>query len=100
MVGLEIIVNDLKPIIAASDSLVFIDLSHGYSYDQISVIGGNELYMLRWFQGEPKRGDKILIRVIETEIVSSVASIKKRDIDEIKELYECYEVELKNRGLL
>lgn len=102
MIGLEIIINDQKPIIAASDSLVFMDLSYGYSFDQISVMGGDDLRILTWFNGKPKKGDKVVVRIVEIDIdkVSPVIKVMDRDRNEIKELYERYEVELQNKGLI
>ncbi|MDD3038300.1 hypothetical protein [Bacteroides sp.] len=67
MIGLGIIINDQEPIIAASDGLTFIALSHGYSCDEVSVIGSDDLRMLTWFDWGPVKGDKVLVRIVETD---------------------------------
>lgn len=100
MIGIEISLNDQKPIIAAAENLVFVDLLYGYSYDQISVRGSDDLRMFTWFKGESQKGDKVLIRIVETDRVSPVIAMKDCDRTEMKKWYEYYKSKLQKKGLI
>ncbi|WP_455963039.1 hypothetical protein [Bacteroides bouchesdurhonensis] len=100
MIGLEISINDQKPIVAASDNLVFVDLQHGYSSDRIIIKGSDILHFFTWFKGKPETGDKVLIRVIETDNVSPVVKIQSSDRDELRKRYKQLKVELREKGLI
>lgn len=102
MLGLEIRINDQEPIIVASDEFVFANLAFGYSSDKNVVMGGDILRYITWFRGKPEKGDKVVIRVVETGLdkVSPVLSMKDRDRVEMKKWYEYYKVELQAKGLI
>ena len=100
MIGLEICINDEDPITVASDNLVFVNLLQGYSSDRIMVMGSDLLHYLTWFDGRPKVGDKVLIRIVDTDKVAPVLTMKDCDRNEIKQWYERLKVELQEKGLI
>ena len=100
MIGLEIRINDEDPITVASDNLVFVNLLHGYSSDRIMVMGSDLLHYLTWFDGRPEVGDKVLIRIVDTDKVAPVLTMKDCDRYEIKQWYEWLKVELQEKGLI
>ena len=65
MIGFEIYINDEKPIIMASDSIISVILRYGYPSEAIiSLIGRDCSNDLTWLKGKPEIGDKIIIKVI------------------------------------
>lgn len=100
MLGLEIRINDEDPIIVASDNLVFANLQHGYSSDRIIVMGSDILHYITWFDGKPKLGDKVLIKIVEADRLSPILTMKDCDKNEIKKHYEQLKVELQEKGLI
>lgn len=100
MIGFEININGRKTIVAASDYFVSLILSNGYSSDRIVVKGGDGLHYLTWLAEKPEKGDKVFIRVIETDKVSPVLTMENCDRDEMKERYERLKVELQEKELI
>lgn len=101
MLGMEISVNNMEPLIAASDNLVFASLTYGYSSsDQIAVLGSDLLHYFTWFKGEPEKGDKVKIRIVEADNVSPTIATSCRDKDEIIRRYEELKAELEKKGLI
>lgn len=101
MIGIEISINGQEPIIAASDNFVFANFSYGYSSsDQIAVCGTDSLHHLTWLRGKPKKGDKVLVRIVETDEVSPILTMKDIDRNEMKKWYEHYKAELQKKGLI
>ena len=94
MIGLEIRINDEDPITVASDNLVFVNLL------RIMVMGSDLLHYLTWFDGRPEVGDKVLIRIVDTDKVAPVLTMKDCDRYEIKQWYERLKVELQEKGLI
>ena len=77
MIGFEIYINDEKPIIMASDHVVSVILGYGYPLGStISLIGRDCSNDLTWLKGKPEIGDKIIIKVIETDEVSPCKKTK------------------------
>lgn len=100
MIGFEIKINCRKPIIAASDNFTSLILAYGYSSDRILIKGGDDLHYLTWFDRKPEVGDKVLIKVIETDKVSPVLTIEDCDRNEMLERYERLKIELQEKGLI
>lgn len=98
MIGIEISINGQEPIIAASDNFVFANFSYGYSSsDQIAVCGTDSLHHLTWLRGKPEKGDKVLIRIVETDRVSPILTMKVCDRNDMKERYEQLKVALQEK---
>lgn len=100
MLGLEIRINDEKPIIVSAESAVYAHFAYGGSFNEIRIGGSDNLHYLTWFRGIPEKGDKVLIRVVETEEVSPVLVMKDCDRKEMKKWYEHYKAELQEKGLI
>lgn len=101
MKAFNISINGQESIIAASDNLVFVNLAYGYPLsDQIVVKGSDFLHYLTWFEGKPEKGDKVLIKVVETDKISPVLTMEDRDRNEIEKYYHQLEAELQEKGLI
>lgn len=100
MIGIEVKMNGQKSIIAVAEDWVFANLKHGYSFDRIIVKGIGVLHHLTWLDEEPGVGDKVLIRIVDTEKVSPVLTMMDCDRDEIKKRYEQLKIELQKKGLI
>ena len=72
MKGFEISINDAAPILAASDDIVTIIISIGYSNGNYMHVGGMDSshYYLKWFGKQPKISDKMKVRICEIDTVS------------------------------
>ncbi len=101
MIGIEININGQYSLVAASDDLIYVCLTYGYSSeDRISVRGSDTLHNLIWFDGKPEVGDKILMKVVDTEEVSPVLTTTNIDKDRLKRWYEQLKSELQEKGLI
>ena len=80
MIGFEISINGREPIVATSDYFVFADLTFGCS-------SGGE-------------GDRVLIKMVDTDKVSPVLTIEDCDRNEMKRRYEQLKMELQGKGLI
>ena len=94
MIGFEIYINDEKPIIMASDHVVSVIL--GYTS---SLIGRDCSNDLTWLKGKPEIGDKIIIKVIETDEVSPCKKTKC-DREWMIQQYEQLKIKLQEKGLI
>ena len=100
MIGFEIYINDEKPIIMASDHVVSVILGYGYPLGStISLIGGDCSNDLTWLKGKPEIGDKIIIKVIETDEVSPCKKTKC-DREWMIQQYEQLKIKLQEKGLI
>lgn len=101
MIGLEININGQNSLVAASDDFIYVCLMYGYSSgDRITVKGSDVLHNLIWFEGKPEVGDKVLIKVVETDKVSPVLTMRNIDKDRLKRWYEQLKSELQEKGLI
>lgn len=88
MIGIEISINDGETIIAAAENHLVANFSFGYSEDTNFVIGFEPSHTLTWLKTKPKMGDKILIRIVETDKVSSVLKMEDSNRDEMIKRYQ------------
>ena len=97
MKGFEIKINSKEPIIVASDKTVcvFIDT------ETVCMNGSDsKAHQLRWFDEQLKIGDKIKIKVVETDESSLVKKRIPINRNELKEKYYKLKKELENNGLI
>lgn len=100
MIGFEICINGEKPIIIASDCIVSVVLRYGYpSGSTISLIGQDCSNDLTWLKGKPEIGDKIIIKVVETDEVS-LCKKTKSDRERMVRQYERLKIKLQEKGLI
>ena len=100
MIGFEIYINDEKPIIMASDHAVSVILGYGCPLGStISLIGRDCSNDLTWLKGKPEIGDKIIIKVIETDEVSPCKKTKC-DREWMIQQYEQLKIKLQEKGLI
>lgn len=100
MKALEVIINDGESIIAASESVTFVNLTFGFTIDRIVVKGSDALHFNTWVDRKPKIGDKVIIKVVETDELSPIASRKYRERTDVKRMYEQLKLELQEKGLI
>lgn len=99
MKALEIKINDDEPIIVASENVTFANFTFGFTIDQIVVKGSDALHFT-WVDRKPKIGDKVMIKVVETDELSPIASCKYRERTDVKRMYEQLKLELQEKGLI
>lgn len=101
MIGFEIYINDEKPIIMASDHVVSVILGYGYPLGStISLIGRDcSNRSLLGLKVKPEIGDKIIIKVIETDEVSPCKKTKC-DREWMIQQYEQLKIKLQEKGLI
>lgn len=100
MKALEIKINDDEPIIVASENVTFANFTFGFTIDQIVVKGSDALHFNTWVDRKPKIGDKVMIKVVETDELSPIASSKYRERTDVKRMYEQLKLELQEKGLI
>lgn len=84
----------------ASDSVISVILRYGYpSGAIISLIGSDCSNDLTWLEGKPEIGDKIIIKVVETDEVSPCKKTKS-DREWMIRQYERLKVKLQEKGLI
>lgn len=103
MKGFEIRINDEEPIVVATDRKMFILINCiSETYCDFNATGVNNAFQrLFWIVGRKLLlGDKIKIKVIETETSSECnMPIIETSRDELKELYEKRKLYLIEKGL-
>lgn len=100
MIGFEININGREPIVAASDYFVFADLAFGYSSGRIKIKGSDVLHYFTWLTEKLEEGDRVLIKMVDTDKVSPVLTIEDCDRNEMKRRYEQLKMELQGKGLI
>lgn len=100
MIGFEISINSREPIVVASDYFVFVDLAFGCFSSRIKIKGSDGLHNLTWLTEKVEEGDRILIKMVDTDKISPVLTIEDCDCNEMKKRYEQLKMELKGRGLI
>ena len=90
MKGFEISINDAAPILAASDDIVTIIISIGYSNGNYMHVGGMDSshYYLKWFGKQPKISDKMKVRICEIDTVSPYYERFPSDREEMRKEYD------------
>ena len=64
-------------------------------------MGGLDCYRyISWFKGKPEKGDKVVIKVIETDHISPILETKNCDRSEMKTRFEQLKTELLEKGLI
>lgn len=102
MKGFEVTINDNAPILAACDNLVSLIISVGYADGGNIYIGGLDSndFHLKWPGKRPELGDKIKVRVIETNVASPVCERHASDRMEMKKKYYELKKQLEEEGVL
>ena len=85
----------------ASDRIVSVILGYGYpsSGSTISLIGRDCSDDLTWLKGKPEIGDKVIIKVVETDEVSPCKKTKS-DRESMMKQYERLKIKLQEKGLI
>lgn len=84
----------------ASDRIASVILGYGYlSGSTISLIGRDCSNDLTWLKGKPEIGDKIIIKVVETDEVSPCKKTKS-DREWMMQQYERLKIKLQEKGLI
>lgn len=102
MKGFEISINDAAPILAASDDIVTIIISIGYSNGHYMHVGGMDSshYYLKWFGKQPKISDKMKVRICEIDTVSPYYERFPSDREEMRKEYDELKKQLEEEGKL
>lgn len=104
MLGLEIRINDEKPLVVGGESLIYVFLTRIASRNKhdMAVGGADDAFHYKWMNADMQDGDKVFIRVVEVdkEDVSSPAKIEKRDRERMKQDFERLKKELQEKRLL
>ena len=104
MKALEFYLNGKKQYVAAlADGHVLVELSFGEyppGIDGLCVRGFNAGTDFLWYQDTPQLGDKVMIRVVETDEPSPPLCVKERDREWLKRHYERLKAELEKEGLI
>lgn len=101
MIAFEVTINDDKPIVIGSSNVTTAILSYGYSEADKIYLGGLDHYRyISWFKGKPEKGDKVVIKVIETDQISPISEAKNCDRSEMKARFEQLKTELLEKGLI
>ena len=90
MKGFEISINDAAPILAASDDIVTIIISIGYS-------NGN---YIKWFGKQHKISDKMKVRICDIDTVSPYYERFPSDREEMRKEYDELKKQLEEEGKL
>ena len=101
MIGAEITLEGQSPVtIAADNAYIFISCG-GKVGDSLTAGGSNPTEFLRWFNfRELHVGDKIKIRIVETEQASPPPQTKPQSREQRKQRYEELRAGLKAKGLI
>ncbi len=104
MKALEFYLNGKKQHVAAlADGHVLTELSFGEyppSIDGICVRGFDVGTNFLWHQGTPQQGDKVVVRVVETDEPSPPLCVKELDRERLRRQYEWLKAELEKEGLI
>ena len=101
MTGAEIYINDRPPVTIAADNFAYIfAFCDGASGDWLMAGGGNYGERLTWIDEALRKGDRIRIRIVETELPSSPLKVTPNDRMKMKARYEQLKNELKAKGLI
>lgn len=101
MIGAEIIFNEKETITIGTYNFAYIFVSCGSKTGDWMVAGGNNFKEgYTWMNRPLQIGDKIKIRIVETEQTSQPLITKQSDRKEMKARYEQLKDELKKKGLI
>ncbi len=101
MTGAEIYINGRPPVTIAADNFAYIfAFCGGASGDWLVAGGGNYGERLTWIDEALRKGDRIRIRIVETEQPSSPLKVRPNDRMKMKARYEQLKAELKAKGLI
>lgn len=96
MLGLEIQINDEPPFVAAAENF-----SYGLFMENYMSIGGIDYSnSYCWLNAIPQQGDKVTVRIIQTDYASPPQKTKKQDRKEMLERYAQLKKELEEKGLI
>ena len=96
----EIQINGGAPIVIAAEHYAFALLGcvNGEEQGRLTLMGGNLTERFTWWNGALENGDKIRVRVVETECPSVPILVRKRSWEDLYERYEKLKIELRNLG--
>ena len=101
MIGAEITLEGRSPVTVAADNAYIFIFCGGKADDSLTAGGSNVTEFLRWFDFRKLHvGDKIKIRIVETEQASPPLQTKPQSREQIKQRYEELRAELKAKGLI
>lgn len=101
MIGAEITLEGQSPVTVAADNAYIFIFCGGKVGDSLTAGGSNPTEFLRWFDFRKLHvGDKIKIRIVETEQPSPPLQTKPNDLKQMKQRYEELKAELKAKGLI
>lgn len=102
MKGFKIIINDGDPVIAACDDVVSLVISAGYTENaHMDIVGlDSSQYHFKWFGKQLRTGDKIKVKICETDRVSQPSEKYPSDREEMVQKYYELKQQLQEEGKL
>lgn len=103
MLGLEIQINNEPPITAAAENFTFAILTTTAAPDEegyITVRGKGYGYGYHWLDARARQGDKVTVRIIQTDKASPPLKTQKDDRKKMLERYAQLKKELEEKGLI
>ncbi|WP_303176002.1 hypothetical protein [Paraprevotella xylaniphila] len=100
MKGFEIQINGGDPIVFAAEHYAFalFGVVSGEEQGRLTLMGGNLTERFTWWDGALEKGDKVRVRVVETECPSVPILVRKRSREDLQERYEKVKIELRKLG--
>lgn len=100
MIGIEISINGGEPIVAAAKNHLIASFSFGYFRNTNFVVGFAPSRVLTWLEDKPKMGDKVSIKIVETDKVSPALRIEDSEREDMIKMYQQYKAKLQEKGLI
>ena len=101
MIGAEIIFNEKESVTIGTYNFAYIFISCGSKTgDWMLATGNNFKERYTWIDKPLQTGDKIKIRIVETEQTSQPLITQQSDRKKMKARYEQLKDELKEKGLI
>ncbi|MDR0940051.1 MAG: hypothetical protein LBN29_12025 [Mediterranea sp.] len=102
MIGLKVQINDEEPVVAVTESLVLILDYASYIESGHLYLGGTDrdYYRPKWIDQNLNLGDKISVKVVDTETTSPTLSAEAIDRLELMQDFEKLRKELIRKGAI
>ena len=97
MIGAEIQINEKEAVTIGTYNFAYIFISCGRKTGNRMVAAGSNF---KWIDHPLQIGDKIKIRIVETEQTSQPLTTQQSDRKKMKARYEQLKAELKEKGLI
>lgn len=101
MIGAEIQINEKESVTIGTYNFAYIFISCGRKTgNRMVAAGSNFKERYTWIDHPLQIGDKIKIRIVETEQTSQPLTTQQSDRKKMKARYEQLKAELKEKGLI